>query len=586
MKHAVLFFCVLLLYLVVAGPGAAVSDSASAEITAEPIIHGVTLDPSGEPAITSPVTRETTGEQTVVPTTGKTAEPIPSSTLPGPEVGWLSITSTPSAASVEIDGKLAGVTPVIGRELGAGTSHTVRISMDGFEPYATSVTVSAGEEAAVDGTLIQLPTPVPTTVPTVVPTHEPIGGGKGWISVSANVDGAVVAFDNNAPGCTIAAGSCDTEVTVTGTPYRTFIVRRAGFSTYTGDVTGWPQQGETVHLYATLNPVQTTGSVVVSSYPSGAVAYLDGQTWQYTPCTFSAVTAGSNHIVQISLAGYQPFSTTVYVPSGGSAPVSITLTEDPAASGSLSIVTTPAGADSYIDGQYRGPSPAIVANLAPGRHTVRLQKAGYDEYLSTVAVSAGQRTPVTVTFSRSPPGVGSIEVTSSPAGAALYLDGHYMGRTPTGDSFDLTSILPGLHTIQLQLDDYQTSTRTVRVTAGGITTVNALLTPVQPGPVKDSTGELVITSAPAGANIFLDNAFRGISPLTLSDVPEGQHVLLIREAGYADHSENVMVTAGIATPVEATLTAIVPAPTKSPLCGLVAILGIVFAGSALVLRRR
>ena len=99
-----------------------------------------------------------------------------------------------------------------------GCLHTVRISIDGYEPYSTSITVGAGEQAAVDATLTPVPVPEPTTEPTPAPTNAPIGGGKGWIQVSANVNGATVSFDDHSAGCTIASGSCDTEVAVTGTP--------------------------------------------------------------------------------------------------------------------------------------------------------------------------------------------------------------------------------------------------------------------------------------------------------------------------------------------------------------------------------
>ena len=580
MKHAALLFCILLTLAIVGPVMAQGLDPVTQETVApEPsIIRGVTLEPTLEP-----VTREPT-----VPTPPPTREPTAEPTTPaGPEVGWVSITSTPSAASVELDGTNMGVTPVVGREVGAGISHTVRISMEGYEPYSTRITVGAGEQSAVDATLNPVPTPEPTKEPTVTPTREqPIGGGKGWVQVSANVNGATVSFDDHSAGCTIVSGSCDTEVAVTGTPYRTFTVRMPGYDIYTGQVSGWPAQGETVHLYATLNPAPSYGSVLVSSYPTGAVVYLDGRTWQYTPATFTSVSANSDHTVQVSLAGYQTYTTTVYVPAGGSTPVSVTLSRTPQQSGSLDISSNPKGADIYIDGSYRGSSPAVVPGLAPGTHTVRLQKAGYDEFIRSVTIYAGQRTPLTANFVPAPPTVGSIEVGSSPAGASLYLDGHYMGLTPTGDTFDLTSVRPGLHTVQLTLDDYQTYTRTVQVNSGGIVTINAGLSPVPPGPVKDTTGELVITSTPAGANVFLDNVFRGISPLTLADVPDGSHSVMVRMAGYADLTQAVTVTATAVTPVTVNLAELVPTATKSPAGVMTALLGAFIVGAFVHLRRR
>ncbi len=313
-------------------------------------------------AITAPVMAQepvtTEPGVTVSPIQGVTLETTGAPATPAaPGIGWVSITSTPSAASVELDGKGIGVTPVVGLELGAGTAHTVRISLEGYEPYSSSITVRSGEQSAVDGTLNPVPTPQPTIEPTAVPTNPPIGGGKGWIQVSANVNGATVSFNGNAAGCTITSGSCDTEVAVTGTPFTTFTVQKPGYEVYMGQVTGWPLDGETVHLYATLNPVASVGSIVVTSNPAGAVAYLDGRTWQYTTATFTSVAAGTDHTIQVSQAGYQTYTTTVYVAPGATARVSASLIPTPAQAGSLSITSDLKGADIYVDGQYPGIDP-------------------------------------------------------------------------------------------------------------------------------------------------------------------------------------------------------------------------------------
>jgi len=456
MKHTAPLFCILLM-LAIASPVAAQTMEPVMPGTVIPgpsVIGGVTLDP---------------------------LTPIPSP-APTPDIGWVSITSTPSAATVEIDGRVIGATPAVGIELGTGTSHTVRISMEGYEPFSTGITVKAGEQSAVDAKLKLIP--VPTTEPTVIPTRQPIGGGRGWFQISANVNGATVFFDGSSAGCTITAGSCTSEVAVTGTPFRTFTVQAPGYAVYTGQVTSWPLDGETVHLYATLNPVQTFGSIIVSSNPGGAVVYLDGREWHYTPAVFTSVSAGAGHTVQVSMSGYQTYTTTVYVPAGTQVPVNANLVPAPQQTGSLSVTSNPNGADVYIDGRYWSSTPAVIPGLAPGSHTVRVHKAGYDEFITTVTVYAGQRTPVPVTFSPSPPDVGSIEVSSTPAGASLFLDGHYMGLTRSSEPSDLTSIRPGLHTVQLTLDDYQTYTQTVQVTAGRVMVITASLTPVPPGPVE------------------------------------------------------------------------------------------------------
>ncbi len=571
MKRIAILFCFLLTAACTIPVLAAAEGVVTEETTTEQPLIPVT-----EP------TRESTTEQPFVPVTQPTSEPT--TEAPGPQVGWITIASTPSGASVAMDGSSRGVTPLAGIEVGAG-SHSFRITMSGYEPYESSVRVSAGEQAAVDATLNPVTTPTPTKQPTAAP--QPIGGDKGWITVHCNVNGATASFDDLSSGCTITNGYCTREVTVTGTPFKTYTIQKPGYYAYTGTVSPWPGKGETIDLYATLNPIPTPtyGSIRVTSSPSNAIAYLDGLSWQYTPCTFTALSAGTNHNIQISLGGYQTYTTTVTVPSDATAYVNANLVPVSPQSGSLNVVTTPHGADIYIDGRYMAQSPSVVPGLAPGSHSVRLHKAGYNEYVSTFTIFAGQQTPLTVALSPQSGSVGSIEVASTPVGSALYLDSNYMGLTPANDYFDLTSLTPGYHTILLRHSDYQDYTQSIYVSAGGVATVNAKLTPIVPGPTPDATGQIVIASSPPGAEVLLDNVYKGVTPVTLTDIASGSHMLTLRLAGYQDSVQTVAVTGGGSTPVAITLAEVKPAATKSPVTVVPAIGAILVLGAVLVLRR-
>lgn len=62
----------------------------------------------------------------------------------------------------------------------------------------------------------------------------------------------------------------------------------------------------------------------------------------------------------------------------------------PAASGSLSVETDPAGATVLVDGQAWGTTPLAVRPIAPGDHRVRVVKQGYLDNSRVVSVQAGQ----------------------------------------------------------------------------------------------------------------------------------------------------------------------------------------------------
>lgn len=69
------------------------------------------------------------------------------------------------------------------------------------------------------------------------------------------------------------------------------------------------------------------------------------------------------------------------------------------------------------------------------------------------------------------------------------------------------------------------------------------------------TGTLVIDSNPQGAQVFLDGEdLDHQTPLTIENVPEGDHTVKLTLTGYLDWQKTVHVTAGQTTQVNATLT--------------------------------
>ncbi len=174
------YIAVLILLLLLAVPAVPVNALGDEPEPNGKIIGGVTLEPVPEP--TEPFVTPEPG--TPDPTPVRTVpEPVPPRTpvtteIPGPQVGWLTIISTPSGARVSIDGQAAGATPITGRELGAG-AHSITLALAGYEPYHTEKTLGAGEQAAVDAVLAEIPVPVPTTPAGHPSGHPPGNPGNG-----------------------------------------------------------------------------------------------------------------------------------------------------------------------------------------------------------------------------------------------------------------------------------------------------------------------------------------------------------------------------------------------------------------------
>jgi hypothetical protein len=170
----------------------------------------------------------------------------------GGDQGWYAVHCNVDGANVYFDGDYKGV--IQGGVLyvaayTTGTPYsTYSVQMDGYTSFSDSIPSVPGKGETLD--LYATLNPVQPTQPVV------IGGDIGWYTVHCNVDGAMVMFDNEVKG-TINQGILSVQVYTTGTPYKTFTVTMNGYTPYTATIDRYPGKGETVDLYATLNPVPT-----------------------------------------------------------------------------------------------------------------------------------------------------------------------------------------------------------------------------------------------------------------------------------------------------------------------------------------
>jgi hypothetical protein len=313
------------------------------------------------------------------------------------------------------------------------------------------------------------------------------------------------------------------------------------------------------------------GSLTVTSRPSNAVIIIDGYTTQTTPYVFTNVMPGY-HTIEIDYPGYEAYVTSVYVDYGASPEIDANLV--PLTSqGSLFVDSVPEGADVYVDGNYEGTSAVTVSGLSAGPHQVELHLAGYEVYTRTVNVIAGQGTninPALISDSSSS-SAGSIDIVSDQPGALVYLDGVYKGATQSSSIFNIIAVSPGTHTVLLHIPGYMDFTRDVQVNGGTIAHVTATFTPTPASrqslpSLPGQAGSIIATSVPSGGQVYLDDKFRGVAPVTIYNVETGSHIVNMKLNSYSDWSSSVQVNSGQVVQVTATLLQDgVPASTRAGL---------------------
>lgn len=157
------------------------------------------------------------------------------------------------------------------------------------------------------------------------------------------------------------------------------------------------------------------GRVLVRSTPSGAEVFVNGERRGVTPLALRDLPFGA-YAVRVVRSGFTPIEQRVAIDAGRPArSLEVALTRAvatatvPAAAadatlpGSLLVESRPAGARVLVDGAEVGVTPVALATVAPGTHTVRIERSGYAPVTTTARVEARTRARVAVTLTAERP---------------------------------------------------------------------------------------------------------------------------------------------------------------------------------------
>ncbi len=210
------------------------------------------------------------------------------------------------------------------------------------------------------------------------------------LTISSTPQGAMVFIDNVAKGIT--------PVTLTDTAIGThqLLLRKTGFDDYIRSILIEPATPVTIGATlskslpeSTTPPSASTGSIAITSSPTGAMVFVDGIPRGTTPVILPEIPTG-NHLVILSFKGYDDWNHTISVGSGQMAAINAELDATKEITGSLAVITDPPGAEIYIDGNFKGVSPVTIQGLSAGMHTILLTMQEYTDNSTTITITAGQ----------------------------------------------------------------------------------------------------------------------------------------------------------------------------------------------------
>ncbi|RPJ81883.1 MAG: PEGA domain-containing protein [Deltaproteobacteria bacterium] len=273
-----------------------------------------------------------------------------------------------------------------------------------------------------------------------------------------------------------------------------------------------------------------TGKASIVSIPEGASVLMNGIDKGVTPVALNDIEEGEYDIT-IRKEGFEPYTEKIMISSTKTGEVTATLQP---VNGVLQIISEPAGAEVYIDNVKSGITPIRLSPAAKGDHHIRIDKPGYETWTKEIAIIPGEQSTVTAQLTDA---MGSINITSKPDDAVIFISGIEHGKTPL-----ILKVEKGLRPIEIQKPGYDTWKQNVKVVAGENIEIKADL--------MQSSGVLQVNSQPSGADVFVSGTNLGKTPLNLKEIQSGKVTVEVRKKCYADSSRMVTIKSGILSRID------------------------------------
>lgn len=134
------------------------------------------------------------------------------------------------------------------------------------------------------------------------------------------------------------------------------------------------------------------GTLQVNSSTTGATIYIDGEEKGTIPLDKPLRLKVGRHTLKIDKSGYTPYIDVVVIKRRKLTKVDIDLLP---VSGVLAVKVNVPEARVYVDGRFIGLAP-LTTEVQEGKHSIRVQKAGYHDFIATKKAMPGQKLAVEV----------------------------------------------------------------------------------------------------------------------------------------------------------------------------------------------
>lgn len=205
------------------------------------------------------------------------------------------------------------------------------------------------------------------------------------------------------------------------------------------------------------------------------------------------------------------------------------------------------GASVLLDGKSVGVVPVTVKKVKSGRHRLEIAKPGFDAFEQWIEVQDGQTTMLMPVLKAVVAAKARLVIDADLPGSEVFVDGVRKGTAPMA----IDGLPLGTYTVVVKKTGAKEWTQKITLPAG-TTLIRAELAPSVPKGPTDGTIE--VTSDVKGAEVSVDGAVVGLTPLKLTLVA-GDHWIQVKMPNRITFEKRLTLIAGKDEKVEAVMVA-------------------------------
>lgn len=208
--------------------------------------------------------------------------------------------------------------------------------------------------------------------------------------------------------------------------------------------------------------------------------------------------------------------------------------------GNLAVFSTPSGCEVFINNSLLSLTPMYSTELLKGEYLLEVKHKGYDDYSERITILPNTPLEKEVTLT---PNTGTCIFFTSPSEVKIYIDDEFVGSTFGQASEDeaglaeqfgiplekmsaplkIEYVEPGTHRLELRKECFAPIVRSI--------SLEIKVHLFEPFIMEPSLTSIQVNSSIPGSSVYLNDAFKGITPLTLQNVCTGKYTMTVKKEG-------------------------------------------------------